>query len=416
EEQRLGVYHKEKLKLRYPDVDVLTLSATPIPRTLYQTLIQVKSISYVRTPPEGRLPVITRVGMYAPEAVRSAVASELARNGQVLYLYNRIQGLNERADRIQEWFPHTRVSVAHGRMKSRDLEKTIREFISGECRVLVSTTLIENGVDIPGADTLIVEEAERYGLAELHQLRGRVGRGPRQAYAYFFTDPKNPLPSGARERLKAISRYSYLGAGFELSYRDLELRGAGELLGRRQHGFAAQVGLIMYARALGSALAPLLGKKIPHRPQIEIPASAYLPSDYVPLEEERARIYEEILQAEEVGSLERVARDLESLYGRLPLPVRTLLDIAYLRKLAEVCSLDRLELDPSGKIARFEGDVHSDLLLPFPQIRDIKTDPHSGSTRFVAIIRNKENALDELRALLEHLVQDAALRTSEKVI
>lgn len=415
EEQRFGVLHKEKIKLKYPDVDVLTLSATPIPRTLYQSLIQIKSISYVRTPPAGRRAVITRAGPYSPEVVRMAVQRELDRGGRVFYLINRIPALEERANRLQTWFPGTTVAIAHGKLRPRTLENTIRKFIAGETRILVSTTLIENGVDIPGADTLIVEDAERYGLAELHQLRGRIGRSSRQAYAYFFVSPDKPLSPGARERLKAITRYSYLGAGFELSYRDLELRGAGELLGKRQHGFAARVGLIMYARSLGNALASLLGKKKTRRPDIEIPVGAYIPADYVPIEEERARIYEKILQAEETAHLEHLARELQRLHGRLPLPVRTLLDLAYIRKLAELCGVESVELEPSGKIAHFKGEVEVDLLHSIPGVRITESDASTRRVRFLILINKRSEALNEIRRVLERL-QEAASRMSLKVI
>jgi transcription-repair coupling factor (superfamily II helicase) len=415
EEQRFGVYHKEKLKFKFPEVDVLTLSATPIPRTLYQTLIQIKGITYVRTPPEGRRPVITRVGPYSEEASRRAIQTELDRGGQVFYLYNRVQGLEERADRIQKWFPSASVAVAHGKLRPRQLEKTIRDFLSGATRILVSTTLIENGVDIPGADTLVVEDAERYGLAELHQLRGRIGRSERQAYAYFFVSPEKPLGPGARERLKAIMRYSYLGAGFELSYRDLELRGAGELLGRKQHGFAARVGLVMYARSLGSALAPLVGKKMPRRAEIEVPAAGFIPADYIPLEEERARFYEKILYGDGQENLERVARELEQTYGRLPLPVRVLLELAYIRKLAEVSGVERVELDPTGRVARFGGQIGDGVLETIRGLREVQTDEKTGKVSFVVWIGEKERALERIRQVLEE-IQDAALRISANVI
>jgi transcription-repair coupling factor (superfamily II helicase) len=415
EEQRFGVYHKEKLKLRFPEVDVLTLSATPIPRTLYQTLIQIKGISYVRTPPEGRRPIITRAGPYSQEASRKAIQTELDRGGQVFYLYNRVEGLDERADRIQGWFPSVRVATAHGRLRPCVLEKALREFIAGDSRILVSTTLMENGVDIPGADTLIVEDSERYGLAELHQLRGRIGRSDRQAHAYFFVNPEKPLPSGARERLMAIARYSYLGAGFELSYRDLELRGAGELLGRKQHGFAALVGLVMYARSLGNALAPLVGKKVSRRARIDIPAGAFIPSDYIAVEAERARVYEQILQTGDHETLERVARELERVYGHLPLPVKTLLDLAYIRTLAEASGVDRVELDSSGRIARFEGGIARDLIDAVPGVREVQTDPGTGKTRFLVLIRRKPEGLEEIRRVLER-TQEAALRISAKVM
>src|SRR5690606_17374852 len=248
EEQRFGVTHKEKLKKLKTSVDVLTLTATPIPRTLHMSMLGVRDLSVIETPPENRFPVQTYVLEHSPALVREAIERELARGGQVYYLYNRVQGIYQMAEEISALVPGARVTVGHGRMSEQELEKTILDFLDGESDVLVSTSIIETGVDIPNVNTLIVHDADKMGLSQLYQLRGRVGRSNRIAYAYFTYQRDKVLTEVAEKRLQSIKEFTELGSGFKIAMRDLSIRGAGNLLGAEQHGFIASVGFEMFSQ------------------------------------------------------------------------------------------------------------------------------------------------------------------------
>ena len=254
EEQRFGVSHKEKLKKIKTNVDVLTLTATPIPRTLHMSMLGVRDLSVIETPPENRFPVQTYVVEYSPTLVREAVERELARDGQVYYLFNRVQGIYQMAEQISALVPDARVAVAHGQMSEQELERTILDFLDGEYDVLVSTSIIETGVDIPNVNTLIVHDADKMGLSQLYQLRGRVGRSNRIAYAYFTYQRDKVLTEVAEKRLQSIKEFTELGSGFKIAMRDLSIRGAGNLLGAEQHGFIASVGFDLYSQMLADEI------------------------------------------------------------------------------------------------------------------------------------------------------------------
>jgi len=349
EEQRFGVAQKERHKFLHQKVDILTLTATPIPRTLYLSLIQMKGISYLRTPPLGRMPVITTVSPYSEEKLKKAVHRELERGGQVFYLYNRVEGIQKRTAEIQEMFPGVRVGMGHGKMPPKRLEKVLLDFLRKNTQILVCTTIIENGIDIPGVDTLIVEESERFGLADLHQLRGRVGRGDKQAYAIFFYSPNHPLGEKARERLATIGTWTDLGSGLKVAFRDLEVRGAGTLLGKRQHGYAAQVGFLLYTRILAGSLSSLVKKPLKEKspPLLSIPVASYIPEDFIPDVRERLHYYEWMMQAENLEDLKRLELQLLATRGEIPLPVRTLLDVAFIKVLAEALDIQMIRVNPS---------------------------------------------------------------------
>ena len=254
EEQRFGVRHKERIKTLKTNVDVLTLTATPIPRTLHMSMLGVRDLSVIETPPENRFPVQTYVLEQNSNFIKEALERELSRDGQVFYLYNKVQSIYEKREQLQMLMPEANIAVAHGQMTERDLEETMLSFINGEYDILVTTTIIETGVDVPNANTLIIEEADRFGLSQLYQLRGRVGRSSRIGYAYFLHSANKVLTETAEERLQAIKEFTELGSGFKIAMRDLNIRGAGNLLGKQQHGFIDSVGFDLYSQMLEEAV------------------------------------------------------------------------------------------------------------------------------------------------------------------
>ena len=270
EEQRFGVAQKEKFKLMRKLVDVLTLSATPIPRTLHLALMGARDMSTIETPPQDRLPVETIVIPFDEEAIKNALRRELNRQGQIYFLHNRVGTINTMAQRIQKLVPDARIVVGHGQMEARELESVMRTFINGEADILVSTTIIESGIDIPNANTIIIDRADRFGLSELYQLRGRVGRYKHQAYAYLLLPRHAGVLTDARKRLSAMKQYSKLGSGFKIAMRDLEIRGAGNLLGSQQSGHITAIGFDLYCQLLKQSISSLRGEKIPPRVEVKI--------------------------------------------------------------------------------------------------------------------------------------------------
>ncbi len=257
EEQRFGVKHKEKLKQLRFEVDVLTLTATPIPRTLYMALMNARDMSIINTPPEDRLPIYTKVSYYNEALIRQAILKELERNGQVYFVHNRVKSIQKQAEKLQSLVPEARIAISHGQMDERRLEKIILDFIENKIDVLVTTTIIESGIDIPNVNTLIIDRADTFGLADLYQLRGRVGRFNRKAYAYLLIPKKSVLTEESFARLKAIQKYNALGSGFKIAMEDLEIRGAGNLLGAEQHGYINQVGFDLYCRLLKESITKI---------------------------------------------------------------------------------------------------------------------------------------------------------------
>ncbi len=336
EEQRFGVGHKEHLKNMRKTVDVLTLTATPIPRTLQMSVAGVRDLSVIDTPPEDRLEVATEVGAYDRDRVREAIARELDRDGQVFYVYNRVQTIAAVARRVEALAPDARVAVAHGQMHEHELEKVMRAFLANEIDVLVCTTIIESGIDIPTANTLIVEGAERLGLGQLYQLRGRVGRSHHRAYAYFFFSDEAVLTHAAMERLSTIRQFTQLGSGLKIAMRDLEIRGAGNILGPEQHGHMAAVGFELYCQMLRDAIADAQGEPVQPREEakMSLPIEAYLPATYVGDEDLRVEAYRQVADALDPEGVLLVARALADRFGPPPAPVANLLEVARLRLIA----------------------------------------------------------------------------------
>ncbi|MGA9350003.1 MAG: transcription-repair coupling factor [Anaerolineae bacterium] len=345
EEQRFGVTHKEKLKQMRKEVDVLTLTATPIPRTLYMSLTGVRDMSTIDTPPEERLPVKTHVGEYDETLIRKAILRELDRGGQIYFVHNRVQSIHLVAQRLERIVPEATLAIGHGQMPEAKLEQVMLDFAAGKIDVLVCTSIIESGLDIPNVNTLIVNRANQFGLADLYQLRGRVGRGARRAYAYFLYDHPHRLTDTARQRLQTILEASELGAGFGIAMRDLEIRGAGDLLGTRQHGHIAAVGFDLYCRLLAQAVQELKVEpkgEIPSTPlvplgpsvSIDLPLPAFIPNDYVPDSSLRLRLYRRMAGLATMDEIEGMQRELTDRFGSLPGSVANLLYQLRLKLLA----------------------------------------------------------------------------------
>jgi transcription-repair coupling factor (superfamily II helicase) len=328
EEQRFGVRQKELLRQLKLKVDVLSLSATPIPRTLQMSLAGLRDISVIESPPEGRRPVKTYVGEYDEELVRRAIERELERRGQAFFLHNRVDSIDETAERVRALVPSARVAVAHGQMESVRLERTMLDFLRGGADVLVCTSIVESGLDIPTANTLIVERADELGLAQLYQIRGRVGRSRERAYAYLLYSSAAALSQEAAARLATLSDYTELGSGFKIAMRDLEIRGAGNLLGDEQSGHVAAVGFELYVSMLDEAVQQLAGDSAADAPEpvrLDVPVDAYVPADYVPYEAAKIEVHRRIAGAREVADLILLREELEDRFGPLPAPLENLI-------------------------------------------------------------------------------------------
>lgn len=348
EEQRFGVEHKEKIKSIKNSVDVLTLSATPIPRTLHMALSGIRDISTITTPPVERIAVETFVVEENDALLCDVITRELARGGQVFCVYNRVQTIDGFAHRLADLVPTAKIIVAHGQMGETALEDAILSFSKGEGNVLVCTTIIENGIDIPNANTLIVCDADRLGLSQLYQLRGRVGRSSRLAYAYFMYRKDKILNEEAYKRLSSITEYSELGSGFKIAMRDLEIRGAGNILGREQHGHIVKVGYDMYARLLKEAVAELKGEKVEQKlnTDLEVDIEAYAPDSYITLQSERMDFYQQLAGCETVEGIEKVRKQVEEVYGTLPKQTENLFTVARLKLLANRAGIVKLSVKP----------------------------------------------------------------------
>jgi transcription-repair coupling factor (superfamily II helicase) len=342
EEQRFGVKHKERLKQLKKSVDVVSMSATPIPRTLHMSMLGLRDMSVIETPPKDRLAINTVVAPFQPELIKSAIELELARGGQVYFLHNRVDSIWTRASMIQDLVPHARIGVGHGQMGEAELEKTLLAFMRHEADIFVCTTIIENGLDIPLANTIVIENAHLYGLSELYQLRGRVGRSNRRAYAYLFVPPDTELTELARKRLAALKEFSDLGAGFKIAALDLELRGAGNLLGGEQHGHINAVGFDTYVRMLEDAVRELKGEDVPPEihSSLNLGLDIRIPPTYIGDENQRMRAYRQIASAADAAARERVEKELEDRYGPVPDAVRNLLRYSALKTLAEQLGIE----------------------------------------------------------------------------
>jgi transcription-repair coupling factor (superfamily II helicase) len=359
EEQRFGVGVKEKLKLMKANVDTLTLTATPIPRTLQFSLAGIRDLSVITTPPPNRQPIETRVLSYSPDVLRDAITYELKRGGQVFFIHPRVKDIEEVAGSIKKLVPDARIKVGHGQMKGPELEKVMAGFIEGAFDILVATTIVESGLDISNANTIIINEANHYGLSELHQMRGRVGRSNRKAFCYLLAPPEISLTPDARKRLKAMEEFSDLGSGFHIALRDLDIRGAGDLLGPDQSGFIADIGYDLYHKILDETVLELKEEHFPELfkeeiakrkaifvedVKIDLDLDIRMPEAYVPSIPERLKFYRRIAGAEEEPQLQEIQREMIDRFGPLPAPVLALFDATRIRELARRCGIERVFL------------------------------------------------------------------------
>jgi len=373
EEHRFGVEHKEKIKDLRQNVDVLAMSATPIPRTLEMAVTGIREMSTLATPPEDRHPILTYVGAYNDATVAAAIRRELIRDGQVFFIHNRVATIDSTAANLAKLVPEARIAIAHGQMPEHQLEQVVVDFWEKKFDVLVSTTIIETGIDIPNANTLIVDRAENFGLSQLHQIRGRVGRSSERAYAYFFYDPVKPLGETAFDRLSTIATHNELGSGMQVAMKDLEIRGAGNLLGGEQSGHIAGVGFDLYMRMISEAVSEFRGVKIatPSELKLELPIDARIPTEYVDSDRLRLEAYHKLAAASGATGteqqLEEIKAEIEDRFGPAPVPVLNLLEVATLRQQANRQGL--LEVNLLGALARVQPvDLTESELVQFSHI------------------------------------------------
>ena len=359
EEHRFGVKHKERIKEMRKMVDVLTLTATPIPRTLHLSLSGIRDLSIIQTPPLDRQAIQVVLARFGKRVIREAVQFELARGGQVFFVQNRVQGIERMAAYLQNLVPAAKIGVAHGQMKEEEIEEVMAKFVAGELNVLVTTTIIESGIDIPNANTIIINRADRFGLAELYQIKGRVGRSRQKAYAYLLTPAEEALSDVARIRLRAIQELSELGAGFRVAAQDLETRGAGNLLGRQQSGHIAAVGIDLYTQMMEEAMAELRGEDLAAEPdtQINLRASAFIPEHYIQDTSLRLAAYKEISGAGDERELHAIAGDLRDRYGPVPEAATNLLEIMGVKIAARRSRVSRIDGNANTVTITFAEDA-----------------------------------------------------------
>lgn len=417
EEHRFGVRHKERIKAMRADVDILTLTATPIPRTLNMAMSGMRDLSIIATPPARRLAVKTFVREYDALVVREAILREVLRGGQVYYLYNDVENIQKAADRLAELVPEARIAIGHGQMRERELERVMNDFHHQRFNVLVCTTIIETGIDIPTANTIIIERADHFGLAQLHQLRGRVGRSHHQAYAWLLTPHPKAMTTDAQKRLEAIASLEDLGAGFALATHDLEIRGAGELLGEEQSGSMETIGFSLYMELLENAVDALKAGREPsledltsQQTEVELRMPSLLPDDFIPDVNTRLSFYKRIASAKSENELEEIKVELIDRFGLLPDPARTLLDIARLRQQAQKLGIRKLEGNEKGGTIEFAEKNHVNpgwligLLQKQPQ--HFRLD---GPTRlkFIQDLTERKTRMDWVRQFMQQLEENA---------
>ncbi|MEW5977555.1 MAG: transcription-repair coupling factor [Acidobacteriota bacterium] len=404
EEQQFGVAHKERLRQLKKHVDTLTLTATPIPRTLHMSMMGIRDLSVIETPPRDRLAIHTTIVPFSKQVIHNSIRQELERGGQVYFVHNRVQSIYSVASMIQKIVPEARVAVGHGQMSEKELESTMLRFVKHEADVLVSTTIIENGLDIPLVNTLIVNRADRFGLAQLYQLRGRVGRSNRRAYAYFLIPPDQPLSGEARQRLAALKEFTELGAGFKIAALDLELRGAGNLLGGEQHGHINSVGFDLYCQMLERTIQEMKqGESLPEvQTQINLKTSVRIPFDYIQEETQRLRTYKRISSLRSEAETEELRLELEDRYGPIPEEVDNLLEYVRLRLLAERLLVQSIDKEKDGISVKFHEQTSvtpTKLVEVITQHPEVSVTPH-GVLKFSSAGLTPNRLFAAIRALL----------------
>ncbi len=404
EEQRFGVGHKEKLKEIKKDVNVLTLSATPIPRTLNMAMMGIRDLSVIASPPNDRAPVQTFVMEYNPIVIQNAIQRELARGGQVYYLYNRVESIDRVAAKIAELVPEARVSVAHGKMSETELENIMLDLIDGEIDVLVCTTIIETGLDVPNVNTIILENADCLGLSQLYQLKGRVGRSNRLSFAYFTYHEGKVLDSVAQKRLGAIREFTEFGSGFKIALRDLEIRGAGNILGKEQHGNMNMVGYDMYCLLLEQAVKELKGEKVTEtvNTSVDLKVSAYIPEKSVPDEKQRIEVYRRIASISTEDEMREIEEEYIDRYGDVPKSVDNLMNIALIRSYASSLCISDISIKDDIVVFTIEGEINPRAIVEVMDQFKGKMMFSSGSVSYLSY-KYEENILGNIKIILQRL-------------
>ena len=405
EEQRFGVADKEKLKEWRNNVDVLTLSATPIPRTLHMSMVGIRDMSVLENPPKDRYPVSTYVMEYNTDVIKEAILREVARDGQVYYLHNRTDNIESVAQKISSFSPHIRVAYAHGKMSERELEKIMQQVIDKEIDVLVCTTIIETGLDISNVNTIIVDDADRMGLSQLYQLRGRVGRSNKLAYAYLLYRPDKVLSEVANKRLRAIRDFTEFGSGFKIALRDLEIRGAGNVIGAQQHGFMDSVGYDMYCKLLEEAVAEIRGTVIDERSEtsVSLNISAFIPKEYIKGENYRIEMYKKISMIYSQEDAYDVYEEIEDRYGTLPKSVENLINISLLRSMASECGISEIKQKERNAVLVLDKDKKLDLKIIsglIEQFKDLILFSPTGSP-YITIRGNGKELIENIKIVLQ---------------
>lgn len=413
EEQRFGVAQKEKIKNLKKNVDVLTLSATPIPRTLHMSLTGVRDISVIETPPEERYPIQTYVVEQNDQLIRDVIMREIGRGGQVYFVYNRVEDIEKIANYIKNLVPESRVGVAHGQMTERQLEKEMLDFMTNEYNVLVCTTIIETGIDIQNVNTIIIYNADKMGLSQLYQLRGRVGRSNRIAYAYLLYTKDKVLTEVAEKRLKALKDFTELGSGFKIAMRDLEIRGAGNMMGSAQHGHMAAIGYDLYCRMLEDTVKLIKGDidKEPIETTVDLKVDAYIPSSYIEDEMQKIEVYKKIAAIESIDEYMDIKEELEDRYSDIPDPVYNLMDIAYIKSRAKLLSIEEIKESGNDVSFRFQAgdsDYEKIFKIIIEKYKDSIMLKFGEAPSFIFKLKDqkKENMLAFFKEMLENLIKN----------
>ncbi len=412
EEQRFGVQHKERLKKKRSTVDVLALTATPIPRTLHMSLTGMRDISVISTPPEDRQAIVSYISTYDDAIVADAVRKEMARSGQVFFVHNHIKSISGMSRHLKKLVPEARIEIAHGRLAENELEKVMLDFIGRKIDVLVCTTIIESGLDIPAANTMIINRAERFGLAQIYQLRGRIGRGDHQAYAYLFVSDEAVLTKDAKKRLAALMEYRDLGSGFQIAMKDLQIRGAGSALGVSQSGHIAAVGYDMFLKLLDHAVKDMKGESVeePLDPEINVAMSCFLGQDYIESVEQRLTIYRRLSQVSQISQISDMQKELEDRFGPLPKEAQNMLLKIMLRVCAINAGVKRLDVTTNSATISFSSDSKNQVVHHLDSLSKLKVDYKAVTRDTIKINLGSKRGkitrtLLDIRRILKHLAQ-----------
>ena len=409
EEHRFGVKDKEKIKQLKTNVDVLTMTATPIPRTLHMSILGIRDMSVIYEPPQNRKPVQTYVLEYDIEVVKEAITKELEHNGQVFYLYNKVEGIERKADQLQKLVPEAKIGIAHGQMTGRQLENVMQDFIDKKINVLVCTTILESGIDIPNANSIIVENADRLGLSQLYQIRGRVGRSDIQGYSYIMYKKDKLLSEVADKRLKAIKEFTEFGSGFKIAMRDLEIRGAGSILGELQHGHMEQVGYDMYCKLLDQVVREMKGEEPKKEEdidvQIELNVSSYIPDDFIDDSNLKIEIYQNIALCRNEEEIKDIIDELIDRYGNLPTEIENLIEIARIRNISRDKHINKISQNNEKIIFYFnEKDFDFSVVDKLIKIYGIRIKFSPAKNPYITYhLKEKKYLLKEVKEFLNNI-------------